>query len=284
VKIIRALGVLVAGATGMVCSIAAAQPVPPTTVDNVVILANAEITFRRNSILGSGQALVNAPGGAARLDQGFRALDATLIVADTVDSLSPSGNTPPPPQLDDVVANTISPRVTVNGSAAGATFPVFDVFPAAPAVAPGGTDVRVRRGNSPVFLDAGDYGTIKVGHDGVVYFTGGTYNVREIRAGKRASLWFQNPATVNVSGRFAVGTLARFGPVYDGSARCIVVNIAPTASIVGTISRNGKIFATVNAPGSILRLGASGEFSGQFIGDTVLVGWFATVWADTPCP
>jgi hypothetical protein len=208
-------------------------------------------------------------------------LDGTQFVANSI--IIRSGLRGVGPQLFDVFTNLpLAPGVVVAGGGPSAvSLPLFS-YPAAPSVIPGtdscpapgrkAGDCVVRALRGPVTLQPGSYNNIVVKGGALLYFAGGTYNVRSIRGSGHARFYFNGPTTLNVQEGARFGQRVFFGPPVEStlSGRCIVMNVGGSRAMKFAGSSN--VTATVVAPELTLKLGAFGDYRGQFIAANVLVG------------
>jgi hypothetical protein len=272
-------------AIAMLCGVASASAAGlPTTLDDVVILAQQALSFDPRVELVSGQVVVNdAPisnTDGLRVGVSFSAQTNTQVVADLIKVIGAAVR--PAPVFFDIFANTMTKgpgTLTIDGTEAigpgSVPLPVF-AFPTAPVVVPGTTDIKVRQSDGAVMLPPGDYGQIRVGVHGVLILEGGTYNIRSLNASVLTAILFSGTTTVNVAERVSVGPLSVFGPQGGSvSPRCIVINVAGDRFWVSSTD----VEATVNAPNANVRLGALGTYTGNFIGKTVKVGFRAVLGA-----
>jgi len=277
---VRAL--LLAAGIAIGSGLAAQAAGPPTTLDDVVIFAQNSLNLFINDRQFTGQIVVNAPGGTARLNKSVVMLSGTQIVADTIVVPGVSGIGP---ELYDVFANTTDPQVVVDGSGPTAvTLPLFP-FPSAAVVTPGTDpcplpgrpgrqpgDCVVRAKAGPVTLPPGNYNAIKVKTHGAIYFTGGVYHMRELDGGGNARIYFNGPTDLYIAERFHLGNRGILGPPSESTLnpRCVVVRVAGDAPVkIGAIS---NVTAIIEAPDAVMKLGSRGEYRGQFVASDVIAG------------
>ena len=294
-KTLRRAAVLLVLGTGL--SFAADLP---TTLDNVVILAQDSVTLNGRSQLNRGQIVVNNAGGVLTVRYGVHALQDTEMIADIVTvTARPSRKA----ELFDVFANSFlgGDHAIVDGavvSPLGASLPLFP-FPSAPVVTPGtdpcpnrtgnGGNCVVRRKDGPVTLPPGDYGNIIAKGQGVLYLQGGVYNIKSLSVGLSSFIIVNGSATVNVQKDVCFGAGSTFGPASAINPRCVVLNVAGDHVRVAVAS----ISAVINAPNATVSLGVNTKgkgtiYTGNLVGKTVRVGASSTLQtADpllSPCP
>jgi hypothetical protein len=263
----------------------------PTTNDDVVILAKTWLRVATAARHLSGHLVVNDLGGAAFINPTMKTLPEfePQLVADTI--LLPQRRLLGP-ELFDVFVNTLSDpagNVVILGTLTqplGASFPILP-YPDPVVVTPGTTNVTVKRTMSPVTLPPGDYGDIRVALGGTLFFEGGTYNVRSLRAGSRSLVLFNGTTTLNIAERARFGSRSNVAPTDPLlSGRCITINVgSSTRTRFGLTSDVNVVF---NAPAAQLRLGRTGIYRGRFTANRVVVGRNAVFQALPPlteaCP
>ncbi len=253
---------------------------PPSTLDNVVILARTALSMTQYVRHASGQIVVNDPGGVATLRSSIGALAGTQFVADGIVVRGPRRGHGP--ELFDVFTNTPDVRVTVDDQGpTPISLPLF-TFPSTLPVSPGTTNLVVTARHGPVTLPPGNYGKITVKGGALLYFSGGTYNVSSLRAMGHARLYFEAATTLNIQDSARFGQRDLLGPLVESqlNARCIVVNYEGTRAIKFAGSAN--ITAVVVAPNATMKLGAFGDYRGTFVAPKVLVGRSALLEAALP--
>ena len=253
---------------------------PPSTLDNVVILARTAVNMTQYIRQATGQIVVNDPGGVATLRSSVSALAGTQFVADSIAVRGP--RRAHGPELFDVFSNKPDGRILVDDQGPTAIpLPLF-TFPTTLAFTPGTTTLVVNARHGPVTLPPGDYGKLIVKGGALLYFTGGTYNVASLRASGHARLYFEGPTTLNIQDSARFGQRDLIGPLVESqlNARCIVINYEGTRAIKFAGSAN--ITAVVVAPNATMKLGAFGDYRGTFIASKVLVGRSALLEAALP--
>lgn len=248
---------------------------PPTSLDDVVVLARSRVRLAINASHASGQIVVNDPGGVAIADPRFRTVPdlAPQLIADNVEIVRfpfASG-----PIFFDVFANNVfdpNNKMVVNGTLTqpiGVPLPLFP-YPPPPVVVPGAGKLHIQRSESPVTLPAGDYGDVRVFAYGVLALEGGTYNFNSLKVGSRGKLLANGTSTINVKGRVRFAGRSVFGPTDPQmNGRCITLNSAGTKVIFGLVS---DVTAIVSAPSAQMRLTRLGTYRGNFTADRVTVG------------
>jgi len=236
----------------------------------VVIFAKERAVLGRSVRHLSGQIVVNDPGGVAVVSQLFGAIEPTQLVADTV-KVRPFPTKLPGPGIYELFANAlVDPKGTavIDNGPLPVTLPLL-TFPTPTSATAGTGDVVVPR-ETALTLPPGAYRDIVVGTHGTLFFTGGDYSVRQIRARARAALLFNGPAMLSVAQRAGFGRQTVFAPSFSAlNGRCVELNYAGTSTVrFGQLS---SVAAIVRAPGAkALSLGLGGEYTGHFVARKVI--------------
>ncbi len=256
----------------------------PSTVDDVVLLAQHELRLEPHVTQLSGHIVVNAPGGVANVSQLFRTIPdfAPQLVADqiTIRARPYDG-----PALFDVFTNTFSDPAGRATHASltqpiGVPLPLLP-FPTPVVVTPGTTNVIVKRATSPVTLPAGDYRDVRVRGRGVLILTGGTYNMRSLRTGSRGILLFTAATTLNIEQNVRFARRSNVGPADPAmNGRCVTINVAGTTR--SRIGQLAEISATITAPQAPFVIGRSVNLRGTLTADTIFVGKSSSLQPQPP--
>jgi hypothetical protein len=157
-------------------------------------------------------------------------------------------------QLDDGSASV---------SCAPLALPVFTDLPPFFTGPSDGADVLVGQ-NGVLDLPAGSYGLLDVRSGGIVRFTGGVYDLREIDTGPSATLVFLAPSTVRVAGKLRVEQDSFVGP----------------DPLTG-LAASDLVFYVAGINGNNGNLGATPKAAHLGIGSTVLANFYVpngTLW------
>jgi hypothetical protein len=262
----------------------------PGTTDDVVILARHTLRFGAHSKLASGQVVVNDAGGVLTLRPGAGALKDTQIIADIVTVKPQAGQKP---ELFDVFTNSFlgEDHAIVDDapvSPLSRSLPLF-TFPSAPAVTPGtdtcpsqtGTSGNCvfRRRSGPVTLPAGDYGKIKVSWYSAVNLEGGVYNIKSLTSSPFSHILVSGSTTINVQRNVYFGPFSTFEPAdVSVNPRCVVLNVAGNR----VQSRFATVSASISAPDATVSLGLQTVYTGNLVGNKVLVGSETTLQTAAP--
>ncbi len=160
--------------------------------------------------------------------------------------------------------------------------PVFTTLPRFFTGPSEGPDVLVGQ-DEMLDLQAGDYGLLDVRSGGIVRFTGGVYNLREIDTGPSVTFVFLAPATVRVAGKLRVEQDSFVGPdpAAGLTAADVIFYVAGINGSTGNLGATPKaahlgISSTVRAnfyvPNGTLWLRQGTVATGAFLGRDVDVG------------
>jgi hypothetical protein len=160
--------------------------------------------------------------------------------------------------------------------------PLYEALPEFHTGEPGTQDIMLNQ-NEEFILDPGDYGDIQVKLEGKLIFTGGIYNIRNLKSGDNTQLVFRAPSELRISEKFETGQKSFIGPedstAMNGSDIVFYVGgingstgklgATPKAAKVGL---NNTVFANFYVPNGTLWLRQNSEAEGSFIGKDVVVG------------
>jgi hypothetical protein len=145
-------------------------------------------------------------------------------------------------------------------------------------VLPGAANIDLRPGRRTSALPAGSYGTVRVGARAFLVLAGGTYTFESIRLGTRSRLLCAADCRLGVEGRVRLARTARIGTTTSEGSVAVRLEVQSgghePAVLAGPAS---TIDAAVYAPSGTIVLGTAGQFTGSFIGRTVIVGPHAQV-------
>lgn len=156
---------------------------------------------------------------------------------------------------------------------------------------PGTEDILLKQKEEFV-LDPGDYGDIQVKMKGKLIFTGGTYNIRNLKSGDDTQLVCQAPGELRISEKFDTGQKSFIRPedstamnasdivFYVGgiNGQTGKLGATPKAAKIGL---NNTVFANFYVPNGTLWLRQNSEVKGGFIGKDVIVGINVKVTLDS---
>lgn len=267
-----------------------AAPGAPEGFDRVVILATNSAFLEQNSAVASGDVVVNdsSPGPTLSSNReltigiGAATPAGWAVKADRIRVRSDAevGGEVSCNDLDDATGTVTCQPLSL---------PVFPFLPpfveAAPR--PDAPDVFVAAGGSAT-LPPGDYGSIDVNQNGVVTFTGGVYNVREMDFGLSTELRFQAPSEVRVEGKLSIdqGSFAGPGAGSGIGAADVVFYVAGVNGATGNLGATPKaakigigaeVHANFYVPNGTLWLRQNSHSTGAFIARDVDLGIGAQV-------
>src|SRR5258706_11506116 len=181
-----------------------------------VVVATNSVRLKNQSVVESGDIVVNAAAGGDTLQSGYElSLDpraSTFAGSDLKANRIRIKN-------NAIVAGNVFYNTLVNqGTILGArttplALPVFASLPPfhAELPPPGVSDVTVAAGGFALLPD-GDYGAVSVGDGGTLIFSGGTYNLRSLSGRTGSQLLFAAAAEVRVAERLLTESEAGLRP------------------------------------------------------------------------
>jgi Mg-chelatase subunit ChlD/cytoskeletal protein CcmA (bactofilin family) len=171
----------------------------------------------------------------------------------------------------DVSATTINvaPTATITGTqSTNVTLPVVGSLPPVQST-PGVEQVRVaKRGVKQ--LQPGSFASIVTGEYAEVRFTGGRYDVAELRIGKGSRLVFEGASIINVATHLEIGEAVGLTGVGGLTSDDIGLNYAGSADAV--LGKGVRAKLGLVAPNGSIRLGEHGVYVGHIWGGAVQVG------------
>jgi hypothetical protein len=256
---------------------------PSPGVGNAVLLATNSIQIERDTVIVSGDLIVNNPRNGAVLGAASLSIDRSTT--------TPAGYRLAAGSISldrdvvvrgDVYYNTLTNDGTISGTRfTPLALPVYAALP--PAVArPAGTSNVVLADNALLTLDEGAYGNLTVGRGAKLRLSGGGYAFRSITVSRDAEIRYAAPVDVIVSGRAEFGLGDLIAPA-DGSgvspAACRIQvngingsNGALTATPPAVhFDRNGTVLATVYATAGSIVIDRDFVGTGAFFGRDVAV-------------
>jgi hypothetical protein len=208
----------------------------------------------------------------------YLADDAT-ICADSI-KLKPKAS------VDDIQCNyLVNRRGKVRGEELEFTCPEISL-PEFPSPSPGSEYIRLKRGRS-LTLSPGAYGEIKMQKGSQLIFTGGEYQLEDLKVGRGCKVLFQGPTDLVINNRLRPGSWAYIGPdcraEKEGalSAKDIRIYVNGTNGNSGTIEarpraavigRGNRVNACIYAPNGTLWIKLYSKAKGAFFGREVRIG------------
>ena len=231
---------------------------------STVAFGTNSVYLEQNSTVVSGDVVVNAASPGPTLSSGVEltvglSVDVpagSTLKADSIQVKS-SAHVHGPVFCNDL--NDNSGSVTCSPL----SLPVFDALPQFFTGPSNGPDVTVGK-NQTINLAPGNYGLLSVKQGGVVRFTGGVYNLREIDSGQSTSLLFLAPSQVRVAGKLSVEQDSFIG-----------------ANAASSVAASEVVFYVAGVNGANGNLGANPKAAKIGINDTVRANFYVpngTLW------
>lgn len=251
-----------------------------------VVVATNSVRLKNQSVVESGDVVVNAAAGGDTLEPGYElSLDpraSTLAGSDLKANRIRIKNKAV--VAGDVFYNTLVNQGTLLGArTTPLALPVFAALPPfhGELPPPGGSDVTVAAGGIAL-LPGGDYGAVSVGDGGTLIFSGGIYNLLSLSGGTNSQLLFAAPAEVRVAQRLLTGSGAVLGPEPGAGVapHDLVIYVAGINGVDGRllspplaaeIGNSNQVALSLYVPNGTLRLGHATLAVGAFLGRDVLV-------------
>ena len=270
-RLTRFLATAVAFAFLPVVLIAQGPPLPPE-VGNAVVLATNSAQLDRDVQVISGDLVVNNAATGPILGEKQLSLDQGVVTpagfALKADSVDIDGGA--------VVGGNVHYNVLQNnGTIAGSlitplALPVIGTLPSLQAATAGTQNITVAAGTTQV-IGTGNYGALVIQRDATVRIPGGPYTFTSITADRGASIIWEGPGELVVTGRVTLGADATIGvaPGVTTKHRMILVHGADAAVSFG---RTNRISATVFAPNGSIDVGNGSTVLGSLVARDVHVG------------
>lgn len=230
---------------------------PSRTIEDYVLLAIERLTLKDGGRVHSGHVGVNeASGRWLVLGPGCLLADGTAVVGDAVRGSKAS--------VYDLYANRLFPTaspLTVRGVGPLPTgpLPVIAPLPTLPPSVPGVGTIVV---SGALTLAPGAYGDVILPNDAKLRLTGGTYDLRSLRAGRRTTIQAEAPTVVNIAGTFRLGNESTAGPLPPLTAGALRLNVAGPLVVLAS---GARARLELYAPEARLRLGRGLQGVGQFV-------------------
>lgn len=287
----RTLSTAVLSSLSFLAAAPAAAAIPPD-FPRVVVFATNSVWLEQGSEVISGDVIVNAaspgptlssqqeltvglgvhtPAGYALKADGIKVKQSAVVGGEAFCN-----------ELDDGSGSV---------TCAPLSLPVFATLPEFSTGPADGPDVSVAQ-DAMQDLDAGTYGLLDVRSGGIVRFTGGTYDLREIDTGPSVTLVFLAPSTIHVADKLHVeqGSFVGPDPATSLAASDVVFYVAGINGASGALGATPKaahlgINSTVRAnfyvPNGTLWLRQGTAATGAFLARDVDVGVGVSVALDT---
>ncbi len=258
-------------------------PPLPFDVGSAVLLATNSLQVDRNTIVVSGDLVVNnASTGPVygekdlSIDQGITIPAGYALKANSVD-VDPGA----------VVNGTIYTNDLQNGGALNGevispvALPIIAALPQLPpGVVAGTTNITVANGQTQI-LGTGQYGSLSIGRDATLRLGGGPYVFTSVSAERGATIVWDGPGEMMILGRLSLGAGATITNganvvtkhkmifVYGANGTDGALLSTPPAVSFG---RDNTIRATVLAPNGSIVAGEGANVVGALLGRDILIG------------
>jgi hypothetical protein len=257
---IVAAGGLGAGAMG--------AQVPSRSLPTYVLLAKDKLQMKDFAFTNVGNVGVNAAGGTIQWGRASFFPDDAQVVADVVNRAAEHSS------LWCLFANDVhSPlgNITIRGCGGQpipwAPQPLIDPLPPDPSCTPGSQGVSVAKGAS-MSLAPGSYGRVRVLNGATLELTGGTYCFGDVKLGRKAKISVDAPVDVTSMGKFISGPYSRLIPASGSGVGASDIGVGVAGRLV-KLSHRAKVWGVFYVPNGQLRFGRGGNFTGQFVAQTL---------------
>jgi predicted extracellular nuclease len=258
---------------------------PPDQIANTVIFATNSVWLKTYSKILSGNVFVNNISDGHELNAGVEVSVGSKVTTPAEYEIKANRVKLKKKSVvdGDVYFNELDNKGAINGDEISPLeLPILTTLPEFYEAEPGNDDVKVGTKDTLV-IDAGNYEDINVYYKGVLIFTGGTYNVKSIKACIRAKLLFLAPTEIRVEERFDSDLLAYIGPSESASigASDIIFYVEGTDKNSGWVLSRYKavqigisntVFANFYAPNGTIWITLKSKATGAFWAKNVQVG------------
>jgi hypothetical protein len=236
----------------------------PPEVGNAVLLATNSIQVDRECVVSSGDLIVNAASTTTILGEKDLSLDPNVTTAAgfalkansvDIDSGAVVGGA--------VYYNVLDNGGTINGGLfTPLALPVFSSLPAMVDGTAGATNVSIGN-NQTQTVAAGSYGSLTVGRNATVRFSGGTYVFASIAVDRDSSVTFDAAADVVVKGLMTLGQNATVGGGSGVTTKRKMFYVHGIDGVV--IGRDSHVGATIDAPNGAITIGQGTQVTGSLL-------------------
>jgi len=244
-------------------------------VGNAVLLARNSIQIDRDTVVVSGDVIVNDATVGPVLGEKALSLDRNVT--------TPAGYKVAATSIDldqgAVVGGSAYYNTLVNqGTIVGAQFtplalPVYATLPPA-LIRVAGPDNVVVADFTTVALDEGSYGTVTVGRGGTLRLNGGGYTFLSMNVSRDASVLYAAPSDVVITGGAEFGNNTTIAPTADSglTAASMRMQADAAASPAIHVGQGGKVSATLYATAGSLVFEQNVVATGAFFARDIRVG------------
>lgn len=287
----RVLSLAAAVLTALAAAAQGPPPPLPPEVGNAVLLATNSIQVGRDTVVVSGDLVVNdaSPGPILgelelSLDQGVSTPAGFALEANGVDI--DSGAT----IGGDVRYNVLRNGGTIDGAlVTPLALPVIGMLPQIPNRPPGTNDITVPDGATQIIGTGGGigaFGHLDIGRGATVRLPGGLYAFASITMQRAATIRWEGPGDIVIRDRLTLGAETTIGVApgittkrrmfFVGGANGtdgLLLSTPPSVSI----GRDSNIAATIFAPNGTIDAGESMTLLGSLVARDVRVGRGSTL-------
>jgi hypothetical protein len=234
---------------------------PSQNIDDYVLLGIDQLRIKNFGFISGGN--VGAIGGGKR--RGQLRLGKFVEVAGATQAAGDRAFLNKFASVCELFANELSgPFAEIRCSGPTPFAVPLLTLPSLPPVTPGTTPINIAKFGSQA-LAPGPYAKIKVGNDGEIIFTGGTYDVQSFKTGRRVTLRFLAPTTLNVVDKLKINNQSTIVRAPGVGVLDLRFNVGKKVLLGGSGNYAGDFFA----PLGLIRFGRSGFFKGRYIGRKV---------------
>lgn len=259
------VALLLAGAGGL---LATHQPLSRNVAD-YVLLARTRLKMKDFNFTGVGDVGVNEQGGVLVFGKSSNFPEGSEVVTDVETRIGDHSS------LYLLFVNTYDAfnltksAIRHQPPTPWSPLPLIDPLPCDAACTPGTMGITVPKYGA-LDLAAESYGNVVVGNNATLTFTGNTYCLGSLKAGRGARLRFQSAGTrVRIAGNLKVNVGGTLGPdptLPNLGAGDVRVDVGGKSAI---LSHKSRITALVYACDAVMRFGRTASLRGQFVANQV---------------
>ena len=249
--------------------VAAGQAQTSPEVGNAVLLATNSIQIDRDTVVASGDCVVNVASTTAilgendlSLDQGVTTPAGFALKANSVDidgGAIVGGN---------VFYNILQNNGTIQGAlVTPVSLPIISTLPQLLDGTAGTQAISVGNGQSST-LAAGSYAALSVGRDATLHLSGGTYVFSGITTDRGASIIFDAGADVVVKGNVTLGANATITNASGLTTKHKILFVHGTVAL----SKDNTVRASIDAPNGSIVASDNLQLTGTLVARDIQVG------------
>ena len=183
----------------------------------------------------------------------------------------------------DVFYNELINKGKIKGSInSPLTLPIYSSLPIFKEDYAGTENITVNC-NKTVLLPAGAYSSITIKEKGTLVFTGGVYNLDNLKAEDKTNIFFAASSEIRIDNRLKFGEKSKIGP-QDGSgisSADIVFYVKGHGPNSVNFGEKSSINANFYAPNGTLTVSENANFIGSLIANDVIIGENAKITLGT---